>query len=107
MSHELGAYIHDAWMDYSPDTWSTKDGRTYVSIPTDPPLKWKRTASGLGHLVYRSGPYSIVREPYGVSGWSYRLSRGDHRLFGLHSRLKDAKAHAERNAAGQEVVNVA
>jgi hypothetical protein len=35
------------------------------------------------------------------------VKRKGHRLFGLYSRLKDAKAHAERNAAGQEIVNVA
>jgi hypothetical protein len=97
-------------MDYSADIWRrayTLDGNTYVSVVTDPPLTWKRTTSGLGYIVYRSGQYSITREPYGMSGWSYVVKRKGHRLFGLHSRLKDAKAHAERNAAGQEIVNVA
>lgn len=106
MSHELGAYIHDAWMDYSPDIWSTKDGRTYVSIPTDPPLKWERGATFFEEVFYQSGRYCIWREPYG-SRYSYTVKRNGHALFGLYSRLKDAKAHAERNAAGQEVVNVA
>lgn len=97
-------------MDYSADIWRrayTLDGSTYVSVVTDPPLKWKRTTSGLGYIVYRSGQYSIAREPHGASGWSYAVSRKGHRLFGLYSRLKDAKAHAERNAAGREIVNVA
>lgn len=97
-------------MDYSADIWRLAEsgrGKTYVSIPTDPPLKWKRTTLGLGYIVYRSGQYSIAREPYGASGWSYAVSRKGHRLFGLYSRLKDAKAHAERNAAGREIVNVA
>lgn len=97
-------------MDYSADIWrlaESRHGKTYASVVTDPPLTWKRTTSGLGHIVYRSGQYSITREPYGVSGWSYMVKRKGHRLFGLYSRLKDAKAHAERNAAGQEIVNVA
>lgn len=97
-------------MDYSTDIWRLAEGRygkTYVSVTTDAPSTWKRTTSGLGHMVYRSGPYGIAREPYGVSGWSYFVMRKGHRLFGLYSRLKDAKAHAERNAAGQEIVNVA
>mgnify|MGYP003440943172 FL=1 len=58
-------------MDYSADIWRrahTLDGNTYVSVVTDPPLTWKRTMSGLGYIVYRSGQYSITREPYGVSG---------------------------------------
>ena len=97
-------------MDYSMDIWrlaESRQGKTYVSVVTDPPLTWKRTTSGLGYVVCRSGQYSITREPYGVSGWSYVVKRKGHRLFGLYSRLKDAKAHAERNAAGQEIVNVA
>jgi hypothetical protein len=96
-------------MDYSTDIWrlaESRQGKTYVSVVTDPPLTWKHTTSGLGYIVYRSGQYSITREPCGVSGWAYVVKRKGHRL-GLYSRLKDAKAHAERNAAGQEIVNVA
>lgn len=99
-------------MDYSADIWrlaESRHGRTYVSVVTDPPLTWERVTIGLGRdgTFYRSGQYSITREPYGVSGWTYVVRRKRHRLFGLYSRLKDAKAHAERNAAGREIVNVA
>mgnify|MGYP006053882295 CR=1 FL=1 len=96
-------------MDYSTDIWrlaESRRGNTYVSVVTDPPLKWRRCGKYLP-IVYFSGQYSITREPYGVSGWSYFVKRKGHRLFGLYSRLRDAKAHAERNAAGQEIVNVA
>jgi len=97
-------------MSYDASIWRLTDSRhggTYVSIPTEHPNTWKRRTAGLGWLVYTSGQYTIVREPYGVSGWSYSVKRNGHRLFGLYSRLKDAKAHAERNAAGQEIVHVA
>jgi hypothetical protein len=97
-------------MSYDASIWrltGDQRGKTYASIPTEHPSTWRRRTDGLGPLVYTSGPYTIVREPYGVSRWSYSVKRNGHRLFGLYSRLKDAKAHAERNAAGQEIVHVA
>lgn len=97
-------------MDYSTDIWRLAEsahGRTYVSVVTDPPLRWKRSTTFFDEVFYRSGEYVITREPYGVGRWSYVVSRKGHRLFGLYSRLRDAKAHAERNASGQEIVHVA
>jgi hypothetical protein len=97
-------------MSYDASIWlpaESRHGKTYVSIPTEHPKTWKRRTAGLGWLVYTSGQYTITREPYGVNGCSYVVKRNGHRLFGLYARLKDAKAHAERNAAGQEIVNVA
>ncbi len=97
-------------MSYDASIWrltGDQHGKTYVSISTEHPKTWKRRTAGLGWLVYSSGPYTITREPYGVSGWSYMVKRNGHRLFGLYSRLKDAKAYAEKNARGEEIVHVA
>lgn len=84
-------------------------GKTYVSVPTDEPKMtgWKRTVSGLGNMVYRSGEYTITRTPYCTSGFTYHLKRQGIEMFGLYSRLRDAKLHAMRNAAGKETVHVA
>lgn len=94
------------------DIWTSADGHWHTSIPTTVPEKWTPAVEGgaaLGTvcLVYVSGEYSIRRYPYGKSAYTYVLYR-NHVAIGLGTgRLKDAKAHAVKNARGEDVVNVA
>lgn len=63
-------------------------------------LKWTRDVLG----NYTSGPYKIIREPYGTGGWTFYLflhtDKHKDELFGSGPRLKDAKETAELHAAG-------
>jgi hypothetical protein len=88
--------------------FTTKDGHHYVSIPTPAPKTWHRWTRDDSVLTYTSSDYLIVRRPYGKS-FGYDLKRlvdGEQTDLGpAYSRLKDAKAHAVRNAQGLDVFN--
>lgn len=91
--------------------WRSTDGHLHTSIPTVVPEKWTPALVGNSllsteRLVYVSGSYVIKREPYGAR-WTYVLFRGRVPIGLGCSRLKDAKAHAVKNARGEETVNVA
>jgi len=91
--------------------WQTTDGHLHTSIPTTVPgPRWQPTESGSfdqWRITYVSRDYSIRRIPHG-SGFVYDLYRGKVRInLAPHPRLKDAKAHAVRNAQGLDRVNVA
>lgn len=89
--------------------WTTGDGHTFRSIPTDIPKRWERRVEDDGAITYVCGEYEIEREPYGDGGrFDFRLTRCTATLGIMpFSRLKDAKVHAEKNARGEEIVNVA
>lgn len=88
--------------------FTTEDGHRYVSVKTEVPKAWQQWTDEDHILKYGSGDYLIVRRPYGKS-FSYDLKRlVDGELTDLgpaYSRLKDAKAHAVRNAQGLDVFN--
>jgi hypothetical protein len=89
--------------------WTTTDGHTFRSIPTDIPKTWEwRTDEDCpGEIAYVCGEYEIERIPYG-SRHTFRLTRCTVPLgIGPFPTLKAAKAHAEKNARGEEIVNVA
>lgn len=86
--------------------WVTADGHLYRSVRTLLPLVWTRAwVDGL--LVYSSSAYTIVRQPYGTSGWTFSLFREGESIWPLHGRLGDAQGRAVRNARGEDTVNVA
>jgi hypothetical protein len=93
--------------------WHSADGHLHTSIPTTVPSRWTPASTGrndqLGReqLVYVSGDYVIKRESRGRSAWTYVLHRNRVPIGLGASRLKDAKAHAVKNARGEETVNVA
>lgn len=86
--------------------WATKDGHRYTSIPTDIPEVWVREKDKDGCITYTSGEYVIERaDSRGRPQFSaYRQAVSIGMIFG---KLKDAKAHAVKNARGEDVVNVA
>lgn len=86
--------------------WATTDGHRFTSIPAPVPADWKKKYTDLG-LTYVSGPYTIRRDSYSRTGYSYELLRDGDPIGFLYSRLRDAKDHAVRNAEGRDVVNVA
>lgn len=94
--------------------WTTDDGHLYRSIPTDIPQRWERRIDDEDDTItYASGEYEIERvdtrrHPDGFGGCLYfTLTRQTVALHFPFSRLKDAKAHAVKNARGEDVVNVA
>ena len=95
--------------------FTTEDGHRYVSVPTRVPKAWQQWTDEDHILKYGSGDYLIIRRPYGKR-FSYDLKRivedssmeSGFTLTDLgpaYSRLKDAKAHAVRNAQGFDVFN--
>ena len=89
--------------------WTTTDGFRFTSIPTDIPKRWERRTDEdcPDEITYVCGEYEIERLPHG-GRFVFRLTRCTSMLgVGDFPTLKDAKAHAERNAAGREIVNVA
>lgn len=95
-------------MAKSMEHWNTTDGHRYTSVPINPPLsaRYATCEDSKGRLLYVRGPYTIRRETYGRK-FSYTVLRDREEIGFLYSRLKDAKAHVERNATGSDVVNVA
>lgn len=87
--------------------WTTQDGRRFTSIPTDVPNLWERRVEDDGWIVYVCGEYEIERRPYG-SRHVFRVTRCTS-VLGIvdFSTLKAAKAHAVKNARGEEIVFVA
>lgn len=87
--------------------WTTTDGHLHTSVPTTVPVDWKQKYTDDG-LTYVSGPYSIRRDPYCRTGYTYTVYRDGVDLgLAFYSRLRDAKARAVTNAEGRDVVNVA
>lgn len=87
--------------------FTTTDGHRYTSVPTEVPVLWYSHFDG-GELIYTSGPYLIRRRKYGTK-FSYDLCRDVDgyltTVSRMFSRLKDAKARAEKNARGLDVLN--
>lgn len=90
--------------------WVTEDGHLHVSVPTEVPAEWKKKYDDdrRGALVYVSGPYQIRRMTY-LARWTYAVTRDgiELPLGSLYSRLADAKERAEKNARGEDRMNVA
>jgi hypothetical protein len=89
-----------------PRHWATTDGHHYVSIPTRVPTDWRQKHSDSG-LIYIHQPYVIRRDSHGSTGYSYTLLRDGVEIGLPYRRLRDAKAHAVRNAEGRDEVHVA
>lgn len=95
--------------------WATKDGHRYTSIPTDIPEVWVREKDEDGYITYTSGEYVIERTD--SRGWPPEYGFGGRPQFSVYrqtvsigmmfGKLKDAKAHAVKNARGEDVVSVA
>lgn len=87
--------------------FTTTDGHRYTSVPTEVPVLWHSFREP-GELSYASGPYLIRRRQYGTK-FSYDLLRDVDgyltTVSPMFSRLKDAKARAEKNARGLDVLN--
>ena len=95
-----------------PRHWTTTDGHRYTSVPINPPMpipaRYATCEDIGGRLCYVRGRYTIVREPYVGTSFTYTVLRDCKELpLASYSRLKDAKERVARNAAGEDVVNVA
>lgn len=87
--------------------WTTTDGHRFTSVPTERPGPWKRVRVG-DDLIYSSGAYEIIGRPYGKARRTYTVYRdGVELALSFTSSLRDAKMHAEINAAGRDRMNVA
>lgn len=88
--------------------WVTVDGHRYTSVPAPIPVDWKRVRNDKGQLVYLSYPYTILREVYGATRYTYTVFRDGVELpLSFTGSLWHAKDRAVVNAAGRDVVNVA
>lgn len=92
---------------------STDAGTTYKSIPTKIPEKWipmeilDPSTSSRTLPAYVCGEYEIRRFPYGQTSHSYTVYRQGEVIGRLYGRLKDAKARAQCNARGEDVIHFA